>query len=194
MLLFRIPAAKPGQLVCIPHIFVVVYHRFAGKSSGNCKFVAVSFMWRAVAPAFPVSPCGIQCRKGCLCPAVSGSPCHPGTCGGLAPALSALLCLRANRLPHPPAPLPLRGRGRLRVFLCKGLRPLQPRACAGSYTASRKATETRASPGVSLGYCKPPGMQCFVRRRVGAPGRSPEAAPRGFSCRGAGGEAPGRIN
>ena len=29
--------------------------------------------------------------------------------------------------PHPPDPLPLRGRGRLKVILCKGLRPLHPR-------------------------------------------------------------------
>ena len=28
--------------------------------------------------------------------------------------------------PHPPDPLPLRGRGRLKVILCKGLRPLHP--------------------------------------------------------------------
>ena len=37
------------------------------------------------------------------------------------PALSILSC------PHPPDPLPRRGRGRPRLFLCKGLRPLHPR-------------------------------------------------------------------
>ena len=42
------------------------------------------------------------------------------------PAFSLLCC------PHPPDPrsqsaLPLRGRGRFLVFLCKGLRPLHPR-------------------------------------------------------------------
>ena len=110
--------------------------------------------------------------------------------GCLYPALPANPASHELSCPHPPDPLPQRGRGRLRVFLCKGLRPLQPRACAGSYTASRKATEARASPRVSLRYCKPPGMQCSVRRRVEAPGMFPEAAPRGFSCRGAGGDSP----
>ena len=38
-------------------------------------------------------------------------------------AFSLLLC------PHPPDPLPLRGRGGLKVILCKGLRPLHPRGC-----------------------------------------------------------------
>ena len=35
--------------------------------------------------------------------------------------------------PHPPDPLPLRGRGRLKVILCKGLRPLHPRAEPGRH-------------------------------------------------------------
>ena len=64
--------------------------------------------------------------------------------GGLAPALQArralaapgggacLLCcppplpLVYFLAPYPPAPLPRWGRGRLRLFLCKGLRPLHP--------------------------------------------------------------------
>ena len=43
------------------------------------------------------------------------------------PAFSLLFC------PHPPDPLPLRGRGRLKVILCKGLRPLHPRAEPGRH-------------------------------------------------------------
>ena len=47
------------------------------------------------------------------------------------PAFSFLYC------PHPPSPrsqsaLPLRGRGRFLVFLCKGLRPLHPRGLNGA--------------------------------------------------------------
>ncbi len=123
-------------------------------------------------------PGSMRRREGCPCPA---SPVLP--------------CLGISFCPIPPprarrALFPRRGRGRFKVIFCKGLRPLQPQACTGSYTASRKATEPRASPCVSLGYCKPPGMQCSVRRRVGAPGMFPEAAPRGFSCRGAGGDNP----
>ena len=65
--------------------------------------------------------------------AVARRPCLAGTRRGrlpfwspASPAFSFLFC------PHPPDPrsqsaLPLRGRGRLKVILCKGLRPLHPR-------------------------------------------------------------------
>ena len=42
----------------------------------------------------------------------------------LSPAYPAV-CVRFA--PYPPAPLPRRGRGGLKVILCKGLRPLHPR-------------------------------------------------------------------
>ena len=53
-------------------------------------------------------------------------PCRnpAGGAGGRSPASPAFSFVSA---PIPPAPLPLRGRGRLKVFLCKGLRPLHPR-------------------------------------------------------------------
>ena len=58
------------------------------------------------------------------------------------PAFSFLFC------PHPPDPLPLRGRGRLKVFLCKGLRPLHPRGCTRAALAFLVESEFRrgASP------------------------------------------------
>ena len=76
---------------------------------------------------------------------VACRPCRPGTRRGacllcrLSPlpirypqggcALPRLFFLPYHRFfaPIPPAPLPLRGRGRFLVFLCKGLRPLHPR-------------------------------------------------------------------
>ena len=49
-----------------------------------------------------------------------------------APAFSLLSC------PHPPDPLPLRGRGRFIVFLCKGRSPLHPQGWAGRGTCTTK--------------------------------------------------------
>ena len=50
---------------------------------------------------------------------------HPA--GGLLSLSPAYPAFSLISFPHPPDPLPLRGRGRLKVILCKGLRPLHPR-------------------------------------------------------------------
>ncbi len=63
------------------------------------------------------------------------------------PAFSFLFC------PHPPDPLPLRGRGRLKVFLCKGLRPLHPRGCTRAALAF--LVENSAPMGACPGGCLP---------------------------------------
>ena len=47
--------------------------------------------------------------------------------GGLLSLSPAAPAFSLISFPHPPTPLPLRGRGRFFVFLCKGLRPLHPR-------------------------------------------------------------------
>ena len=76
-----------------------------------------------------------------------------GSAGGQSPAylaFSLLLC------PHPPAPLPLRGRGGLKVILCKGLRPLHPRGC--THGSPRKRQEAG------------PYEQCRQPRRGGTGG------------------------
>ena len=67
-----------------------------------------------------------------------------GGSGGQSPAdlaFSLLLC------PHPPDPLPLRGRGRLKVILCKGRSPLHPRGCTRAALAKLWATVCLRSCG-----------------------------------------------
>ena len=58
--------------------------------------------------------------------------------------------------PYPPNPLPRRGRGRIKVFLCKGLRPLPPRGWMGRGTGSTCVSATRRGGG---------GLALFVARR-----------------------------
>ena len=50
--------------------------------------------------------------------------CPQGGLPSLSPAYPAFTFFFA---PYPPTPLPRWGRGRIKVFLCKGLRPLHPR-------------------------------------------------------------------
>ncbi len=84
---------------------------------------------KGLPPALPAPSCGLRCREECPCPAVSGLP-----------------CVRAMILPPSPdprsqsaLPTPGKGGGRFLVFFCKGLRPLQPRDCAGRGTVYRAA-------------------------------------------------------
>ena len=58
---------------------------------------------------------------------VACRPCRSGICRGGLPSLSpARPAFSSISFPYPPAPLPPWGRGRILVFLCKGLRPLHP--------------------------------------------------------------------
>ena len=105
-----------------------------------------------------------------------------GSAGGQSPAylaFSLLLC------PHPPAPLPLRGRGGLKVILCKGLRPLHPRGC--THGSPRKRQEA-----VPYEQCRQPrrggtGGDGTIRRkrrrrlRWSSPPGQGEPVPQGFS-------------
>ena len=73
-------------------------------------------------------------------------------------AFSLLFC------PYPPDPLPLRGRGRIIVFLCKGLRPLHPRGWVESGTGG--------------------GREVAIPRRGLAPGGADAAGGGGMPSRG----------
>ncbi len=125
--------------------------------------------------------CRFGFRRG-LVPSAPGSSCRLWNfSGGLVPRISRLPFSRNSVLPHPPDPRPLRGRGRTKVFFCKGLRPLQSRICAGSGTAFRyrKPQGQPVTRGTSL-LLEPE----TVRQPANLPAQ----------CRGAGGEAPGKLN
>ncbi len=72
--------------------------------------------------------------------------------------------------PHPPDPLPLRGRGGIIVFLCKGLRPLHPQhltAC-GTYRACQAGARSGALPLARRGWGSVPipGGRVAVETRL----------------------------
>ena len=86
------------------------------------------------------------------------------------PAGACFLCrlptlpLAFDSAPIPPDPLPLRGRGRFFVFLCKGLRPLHPRGwegCGTGFACGKRVVAVGlpfwlpAAPAFSLLCCPP---------------------------------------
>ena len=117
---------------------------------------------------------------------------HPA--GGL-PSLSPVypaFCLLS--CPHPPHPLPRRGRGRFLLFYCKGLRPLHPRGWTGRGTGSagvggarrglaRLVAGSTCRSGTRRGACpvgrrfylpfQHPAGACPVGRRITLPFRHP---------------------
>ena len=59
--------------------------------------------------------------------------------------------------PYPPSPLPRWGRGRIKVFLCKGLRPLHPRGLLRAALARRaSAVPCGGAQGMVVGSPCPP--------------------------------------
>ena len=89
--------------------------------------------------------------------------------------------------PHPPCPLPLRGRGRFFVFLCKGLRPLHPRGLNPGGTG--KWGRTTRPAGACLVCCLPTvPLACFVAPSPPAPFPAGRGSPKVYF---AGGGAPG---
>ena len=125
-------------------------------------------------------------------------PCR-GDCSGVGGALrGACLVCRLLTLPlayfiapYPPSPLPRRGRGRPRLFSCKGLRPLHPRGWMGHGTGFACGKPILAASNGTLAPAggREPGLQkaatavhlygriykCRKRFSAGVPGASPPA-------------------
>ena len=118
------------------------------------------FLWKTV-------PQGGACPRGCRLALLYRRP-----RGGVF-RLACLPCHLFTVFPHPPVPLPLRGRGRLKVISCKGLRPLHPRhltAC-GTYRACQAGTRRRESPRLGAKSTEPPFYwRCRQPRRGGTGG------------------------
>ena len=115
---------------------------------------------------------GRRSRKHISCPAgglpqprrLGGRWRYPA--GGLPSLPPANLAFSLIYCPHPPNPRPRRGRGRLLVFLCKGLRPLHPRGWMGRGTGStcvsgtlRVACPICRLPPLTLVLILPPSPQ-----------------------------------
>ena len=116
---------------------------------------------------------GKQCPKGGLVPGVAGWLCCTGAQGGVSFASPAYHAICLPFSPIPPSPFPSRGRGRLKVISCKGLRPLHPRhltAC-GTYRACQAGTRRRESPRLGAKSTEPPFYwRCRQPRRGGTGG------------------------
>ena len=80
--------------------------------------------------------------------------------GGLPGWSPANLAFGFISFPHPPAPLPLRGRGILRLFSCKGLRPRHP--CTEPSTALIVPAKQVPSAAGSLRFGAKPIEHAFL--------------------------------
>ncbi len=99
-------------------------------------------------------------------PAVSGwAACFP--CLRLPPPLTGF------PVPYPPDPLPLWGRGRFIVILCKGLRPLHPRGLNPGGTGGMGRTTRSVGDVLSLS----PVATAFRRKVLGGLGDSFKSPP-----------------
>ena len=166
----------PAGLFVLYHIGAVLVNRFRQNFGGICLFPAPG--------GAPVS--------GGIAPALQARRALAVPCGG-----ACFLCrlptlpLAYFIAPYPPSPLPRRGRGRPRLFSCKGLRPLHPRgwmghgtgfACGKPILAASNGTLAPAGGGE-------PGLQkaatavhlygrvykCRKRFSAGVPGAKPPA-------------------
>ena len=175
MLFFRRKASR--RVVCI-----VPYRR------GACQPVSAEFRRH-----LPFSGAGGCPRVGGDCSGVAGAAGVGGALRGGACLVCRLLTLPLvfDFAPYPPDPLPRRGRGRPRLFSCKGLRPLHPRGWMGHGTGFACGKPILAASNGMLAPAggREPGLQkaatavhlygrvykCRKRFSAGVPGAKPPA-------------------
>ena len=170
----------PAGLFVLYHIGAVLVNRFRQNFGGICFFR----------------------RRGC--PRVGGDCSGVAGAAGVGGALrgACFLCrlltlpLVFDFAPYPPSPrsqsaLPRRGRGRPRLFSCKGLRPLHPRGWMGHGTgfACGKPILAASNGALAPAGGREPGLQkaatavhlhgrvykCRKRFSAGVPGAKPPA-------------------
>ena len=166
----------PAGLFVLYHIGAVLVNRFRQNFGGICLFPAPG--------GAPVS--------GGIAPALQARRALAAPCGG-----ACFLCrlptlpLAYFIAPYPPSPLPRRGRGRPRLFSCKGLRPLHPRGWMGHGTGFACGKPILAASNGTLAPAGgwEPGLQkaatavhlygrvykCRKRFSAGVPGAKPPA-------------------
>ena len=127
------PAAPAFGLLCCP---LSPRPALAERSSPPGKGEIFCFLMQGASPlASPgLNPGGTGAGARITRPAGGLPGWLPADLAAAVPSGGACLLCRLPTLPlvcfiapYPPSPLPLRGRGRFFVFLCKGLRPLHPR-------------------------------------------------------------------
>ena len=114
--LFPAECIPPGCLYC------TISARCLSTGFGRISAAFAFFRRRGVPRCRGIAP-ALQARRALAAP-----------CGDLPSLLPAHPAFSLLYRPHPPAPLPRRGRGRPRLFSCKGLRPLHPRGWMGHGT------------------------------------------------------------
>ena len=172
--LFPAEGIPPGCLYC------TISARCLSTGFGRISAAFAFFRRRGGAP---VSGGGLlrRCRRG-------GRWRRPA--GGV-PSLLPALPLAYFIAPYPPSPLPRRGRGRPRLFSCKGLRPLHPRGWMGHGTGFACGKPILAASNGMLAPAgeREPGLQkaatavhlygrvykCCKRFSAGVPGAKPPA-------------------
>ena len=173
--LFPAEGIPPGCLYC------TISARCLSTGFGRISAAFAFFRRRGVPP----------CRGGLLRRCRRGGRWRRPTGGACLVCRLLTLPLVFDFAPYPPDPLPLRGRGRPRLFSCKGLRPLHPRGWMGHGTgfACGKPILAASNGALAPAGGREPGLQkaatavhlygrvykCRKRFSAGVPGAKPPA-------------------